>query len=61
MTPVVTHRAYLQISKMADNLKFQMKIFHEIRQMEKFGNRFLYIVLESLSNDTINIFVTISH
>ena len=51
--------AYLQISSMADNLIFLIKICHEIKQMLKFCNRFLCIVLESRSNETIKIFVAI--
>ena len=56
MIPLVTYHAYLQISKMADNLIFLFKVCHEI-EMLKFYNRLLYIVLESLSNETLKIFV----
>ena len=53
----MTYHAYLQISKMADNLIFLFKVCQEIEKMLKFCNRLLYIVLESLSNETIKIFV----
>ena len=42
-----TYHVYLQISKMADNLIFPIKICHKIRQMLKFCNRLLYMVLAS--------------
>ena len=54
------YHAYLQISKMANYLIFLIIISHEIKQVLKFCNRFLYIVLESLSNETIKIFVAVS-
>ena len=54
------YHAYLQISKMANYLIFLIIIYHEIKQILKFCNGFLYIVLESLSNETIKIFVAIS-
>ena len=41
---------------MTDNLIFLIKICHEIKQMEKFCNRLLHVVLKSLSNETIKIF-----
>ena len=33
VTPAVTCHAYLQISKMVDNLRFPIKILHKIRQI----------------------------
>ena len=57
MIPLVTYHAYLQISKMADNLIFLIKICQIWKK--KFYNKLLDIVSESLSNETINIFVAI--
>ena len=42
---------------MADNLIFVLKICNEIKQMFKFCSGPLYIVLESLSNETIYIYI----
>ena len=55
----MTYHPYPQISKMADSLILYQNISQNKADV-KICNRLLYIVLESLSNETIKIFVVIS-